>query len=233
MLRSLCELPGDFRIRLSSIETTEVTKDLISVMRDFPDRVVPHLHLCLQAGSDSVLRRMRRRWGTKRFLDRCRLLRESLRSPAFTTDIIAGFPGETDEEFEETLATCREAGFSKIHAFPFSARRGTPAAEMPNQIPGDVKSERVARLGKLEGELRHSYFKELIGQTVEVLVESSRTLVSGIGSTGKQPQLLRGTTCRYAPAEWMNDPGDNIKTGDLVRGQVVAADSTKVALEKL
>ncbi|MEO1614885.1 MAG: tRNA (N(6)-L-threonylcarbamoyladenosine(37)-C(2))-methylthiotransferase MtaB [Planctomycetota bacterium] len=228
LVRKLCELPGEFRIRLSSIEATEVTRSLIAVMQEYEHRVVPHLHLCLQAGSDSVLRRMRRRWGTKMFLDRCRLLRESLRHPAITTDIIAGFPGETEAEFEETLATCREAGFSKIHAFPFSARRGTPAAEMPNQLPGDVKNERVARLSELESELRRDYFQGLIGQSVELLVESTKTLVGGLGETSQQT-LLRGTTCRYAPAEWTTKGGAT-KTGDLVTAKVRDADAERILL---
>ena len=217
LMRKLCELPGQFRIRLSSIEATEVTRSLIGVMQDYPQRVVPHVHLCLQSGSDSVLRRMRRRWGTRHwFLDRCQLLRDALDRPAITTDIIAGFPGETEEEFEQTLETCRAAGFSKIHAFPFSARRGTPAAEMPGQLPGDLKSQRVQRLGELESELRRDYFQSLVGMDLEVLVESERNVtaisernvtaisernVTAIGESSNE-RLLRGTTCRYAPAEW-------------------------------
>ena len=174
LLRDLCELPGNFRIRLSSIEATEVTRELIAVMREYAHRIVPHLHLCLQSGSDSVLRRMRRRWGTRMFLDRCQLLREALDKPAITTDIIAGFPGETEEEFDQTLMTCREAGFSKIHAFPFSPRRGTPAAEMPDQIAKQVRSERVKRLTNLETELRSEYYQQLVGSKLELLVESSK-----------------------------------------------------------
>lgn len=204
LLRQLCLLPGDFRIRLSSIEATEVTRRLIDVMTEFPNRVAPHVHLCLQAGSDSVLRRMRRRWGTRMFLDRCRLLNEALHQPAITTDVIAGFPGETEAEFEQTLDTCRAAGFSKIHAFPFSARRGTPAADMPGQLPGDVKADRVNRLTELETELRGDYFASLVGQQVQMLVESEQTLVSLDGNQAPK-RLLRGTTCRYASAEWFTE----------------------------
>ncbi|MCC9600242.1 tRNA (N(6)-L-threonylcarbamoyladenosine(37)-C(2))-methylthiotransferase MtaB [Stieleria sp. JC731] len=225
LMRSLCELPGDFRIRLSSIEATEVTRSLIAVMNEYSDRVVPHLHLCLQAGSDSVLRRMRRRWGTKMFLDRCRLLRQSLVKPAITTDIIAGFPGETDEEFQQTLQTCREAGFSKIHAFPFSARRGTPAAEMPDQIPGDVKTERVRQLGELETELRRDYYHSLVGEEVQLLVESIRKLAS-IGQAGNQ-SVVRGTTCRYAAAEFLTEQ-NGIEAGQLIRAKVISADDDRV-----
>ena len=218
LVRDLCQLPGEFRIRLSSIEATEVTRELISVMAEYSHRVVPHLHICLQSGSDSVLRRMRRRWGTRMFLDRCRLLRQSLELPALTTDVITGFPGETEEEFEQTLQTCRAAGFSKIHAFPFSARRDTPAAEMPNQVPKTIRSQRVERLRELETELRRQYFDSLVGRKLQLLVESSRPLLdrdAALSSRSHNRQdaspgaasaiLLRGTTCRYAPAEVLID----------------------------
>jgi threonylcarbamoyladenosine tRNA methylthiotransferase MtaB len=219
LLRRLCELPGDFRIRLSSIEATELTRRLIDVMTEFPTRVVPHIHLCLQSGSDSVLRRMRRRWGTRMFLDRCRLLGEALNKPAITTDIIAGFPGETEAEFEQTLETCRSAGFSKIHAFPFSARRGTPAADMPNQLAGDLKNDRVRRLVELESELRRTYFDALVGEQVQVMVESRKQRVT-VGRDEPATHLFQGTTCRYAPARWVGD-SSAVQTGDLVQATVV------------
>ncbi|MCA9177702.1 MAG: tRNA (N(6)-L-threonylcarbamoyladenosine(37)-C(2))-methylthiotransferase MtaB [Planctomycetales bacterium] len=187
LLRELIQLPGDFRIRLSSIEATEVTHELIDVMSS--DKVCPHVHLCLQSGSDSVLRRMRRRWSVKTFLGRCELLRRMLDRPAITTDVIVGFPGETDEEFAETLATVNAAGFSKIHIFPFSARRGTPAAEMPQQIEKSVKSERGKQLAELEARLRGDYFASLVGVPQQVLWETERD-----GAT-------RGTSSRYAPVE--------------------------------
>ena len=103
LVQQIADLPGDFRIRLSSIEATEVTRELIDVMAAYPEKVCPHLHISMQSGSDAVLRRMRRRWGSQRFIDRCRLFQESLDRPAITTDIIVGFPGETDAEFAETL----------------------------------------------------------------------------------------------------------------------------------
>lgn len=219
LLRELCRLPANFRIRLSSIEATEVTRELIDVMADHADRVVPHLHLCLQSGSDSVLRRMRRRWGTRMFLDRCRLLREALDRPAFTTDVIAGFPGETEAEFAETLQTCRAAGFSKIHAFPFSARRGTPAASMPDQVPKSVRGERVERLGLLEAELRNDYFRSLLGRRLQLLVENA-------------DPILRGTTCRYAPAEAEPEPNPRANRS-VPPGTLVEIDVTRTDGEKL
>jgi threonylcarbamoyladenosine tRNA methylthiotransferase MtaB len=225
LLRQLCGLPGEFRIRLSSIEATEVTRELISVLSDNADRIVPHLHLCLQSGSDSVLRRMRRRWGTRMFLDRCRLLRDALDRPAITTDVIAGFPGETEAEFQQTLDTCAEAGFSKIHAFPFSPRRGTPAAEMSDQVPKSLRSERVGRLIELEAQLRQNYYQQLVGQRLQLLVESSRELVPFEGDRSTDPvpeRLLRGTTCRYAPAELIA-PAKLSQTSEEVAGDEVGA----------
>jgi threonylcarbamoyladenosine tRNA methylthiotransferase MtaB len=192
LVHSIVQLDGDFRVRLSSIEATEVTRELIAVMAEYPDRICPHLHICMQSGSDAVLRRMKRRWGTRRFIDRCHLVRESLDQPAFTTDVIVGFPGETDDEFEQTCQAVREVGFSKVHIFPFSARRGTPAAELPDQLPKQVKAERGKHLAEIESDLRRRYFESLIGKRLRVLVESP-----------DEDRLGRfvGTSCRYAPVE--------------------------------
>jgi threonylcarbamoyladenosine tRNA methylthiotransferase MtaB len=203
LVRRLAELPGAFRLRLSSIEATEVTRELIGVMADHPERIAPHLHICLQSGSDAVLRRMRRRWGTRLFLDRCRLVRESLDNPAITTDVIIGFPGESQADFQATLDTCRAADFSKIHSFPFSPRKGTPAAEMPDRISGDVQAERSHRLSELEAELRRQYFQSLVGHTERVLVE---------GPSETTPGRMVGTSGRYAPVELA---ADDVEVGSL------------------
>ena len=228
LLRDLCAIPGEFRIRLSSIEATEVTRELIATLKEFSGRIVPHLHLCLQSGSDAVLRRMRRRWGTRMFLDRCRLLRESLDNPAITTDVIVGFPGETEEEFQQTLDTCAAAGFSKIHVFPFSARRGTPAAEMPDQINKSLKAERVARLTELETKLRADYFRSLVGSRLQLLVETEKSLTA-INEASEQ-RLLAGTTCRYAPAELLTEHQDS-QAGDLIEVKVTGSDENRLQVE--
>jgi threonylcarbamoyladenosine tRNA methylthiotransferase MtaB len=192
LLYELARLPGEFRLRLSSIEATEVTRELIAVMAEYPERIAPHLHICLQSGSDAVLRRMRRRWGSRLFIDRCRLVRESLDNPAITTDIIVGFPGETEADFAATCRVARECGFSKIHIFPFSPRKGTPAAEMPDMVSAEVKAERCQQLANVERELREQYFRSLLGRALIVLVEGpSQTRVGG----------WAGTSCRYAPVE--------------------------------
>jgi threonylcarbamoyladenosine tRNA methylthiotransferase MtaB len=201
LVSRIAALPGDFRVRLSSIEATEVTRELVDVLTDGGDRVCPHLHISMQSGSDTVLARMRRRWGSRRFIDRCQLLKELLDRPAITTDIIVGFPGETDAEFAETIETSRAVGFSKIHIFPFSPRRGTPAATMPNQVPAHVQQERSRELAAVEAEMRDEYFNSLRGMRLRVLVESK-------GEAG-----WIGTACRYAPVE--------LQAHDSMAGQLI------------
>jgi threonylcarbamoyladenosine tRNA methylthiotransferase MtaB len=196
LLQRLMRLDEDFRVRMSSIEATEVTRELIDVMAAHPRRICPHLHVSMQSGSETVLRRMRRRWGARRFVDRCKLVRQTLVRPALSTDVIVGFPGETEAEFAETLAACEEVGFSKIHIFPFSPRRGTPAATMPLQVPPAVKQERVDRLTRLGETLRDRYYETLRGTRLDVLVEGQLPMVDA----GAEPAVA-GTACRYATVE--------------------------------
>ena len=192
LLQQLVALDGDFRfrIRLSSVEATEVTRELLDVMADHPDRICPHLHICLQSGSDRILRRMKRRGGHQRFLDRCRLAQQVLHKPALTTDVIVGFPGETEEDFQQTCRVVQEVGFSKVHVFPFSARRGTPAADLPDAVPAEVRADRGRRLAALAADTRRDYFASLIGEPLQVLLEAT---------VPDQPGSLVGTACRYAP----------------------------------
>jgi threonylcarbamoyladenosine tRNA methylthiotransferase MtaB len=197
LLEQLMRLDEPFRVRMSSIEATEVTRELIGVMAAHPERVCPHLHVSMQSGSETVLRRMRRRWGAKRFVDRCRLVQETLDRPALSTDVIVGFPGETEAEFAETLAVCEEVGFSKIHIFPFSPRKGTPAATLADQVPAEVKQERVTRLERLGEQLRDRYYQTLLGRRLDVLVEGD------VSSDASPPteRAVAGTACRYATVE--------------------------------
>ncbi len=192
LLRRIVQIPGEFRVRLSSIEATEVTRELISSMAEHSRQICPHLHISMQSGSDTVLRRMRRRWGVQRFIDRCRLFQQSLDQPALTTDIIVGFPGETEEEFQETCAVAESIGFSKVHIFPFSPRRTTAAAEMPSQVSAPIKADRVRRLAEVETRSRDRYFRALSGRELEVLVESP---------LADRPGWMIGTSCRYAPVQ--------------------------------
>jgi threonylcarbamoyladenosine tRNA methylthiotransferase MtaB len=189
LLDSLGDLPGEFRIRLSSLEAAEARDDLVSAMARHA-RVVPHLHLCLQSGSDRILARMKRRYRTRGFLERCARLQQALDRPAFTTDIIVGFPGETEADFQETLRVAREAGFAKIHVFSYSPRVGTAAAELPDAVPPPTIAERRERLRELERELARAYGQSLIGRRLEVLVE---------GADPRRPGSVVGTSCRYVP----------------------------------
>jgi threonylcarbamoyladenosine tRNA methylthiotransferase MtaB len=189
LLRALDALPGNFRIRLSSLEASEVRGEFVDALADSV-RVCPHLHLCLQSGSDSILASMKRRYRVAGFLERCRRLRSTLDLPAFTTDVIVGFPGETHADFEATCDVVREVGFSRIHIFSFSPRRGTPAAELTDTVPPALVAERRERLLRLERELMEQYYRKLVGRRLDVLVE---------GTDPKRPGNVIGTSCRYAP----------------------------------
>ena len=170
LFEKLDRIPGNWRMRLSSIEAVEVNDEFIRAAANC-EHLCPQFHPSLQSGSESVLRRMRRRYSMAKFLEKIEQMREQLDNPAFTTDVIVGFPGETDAEFEETLAACRKARFMKIHVFPFSARKGTPAADFDNQIKPEVRKERCRILADLERELAEDCYKTLIGSDLEVLVE--------------------------------------------------------------
>jgi threonylcarbamoyladenosine tRNA methylthiotransferase MtaB len=219
LVRDLARLPGQFRLRLSSIEATEVTRELLSVMAEYPERIAPHLHICLQSGSDAVLRRMRRRWGSRLFVDRCRLVRQALDNPAITTDVIVGFPDETEADFDATCRVARDCGFFKIHVFPFSPRKGTPAAQMPSMVAPALKSDRCQRLIELEQELRESYLRSLVGRELTVLPE---------GRCERDASRLAGISCRYVPIEFA---AGNHEPGALVRVKASRISSCGTRLE--
>jgi threonylcarbamoyladenosine tRNA methylthiotransferase MtaB len=189
LIDRLDQLPGEFRIRLSSLEAAEVRGEFVDALAR-SRRTCPHLHLCLQSGSDRILALMKRRYRVAGFLERCRRLRAALDRPAFTTDVIVGFPGETEEDFEATCRVVEEAGFSKIHIFTYSPRKGTPAALLPDQVPAEVKAQRRERLLALERKLAQAYYQSLLGSRLDVLVE---------GSDSERPGHVRGTACRYVP----------------------------------
>ncbi len=173
-------------------------------MADRPDRVCPHLHVSLQSGSDTVLKRMNRRYTAREFLDRCQQIRRRLDRPALTTDAMVGFPGKTEADFAATRRLVEEAGFSKVHVFRFSPRQGTPAADMPEQVTESVKRRRAAELTALAARLRTRYLEGLVGRQLQVLVERP---------SADRPGVLLGTSARYAPVEL---PGGEELIGRLV-----------------
>lgn len=167
----VAQVPQLPRLRISSIEASQVTDHLIDVMKA-SRVVVDHLHMPIQSGSDTILKAMKRKYGVAFFKDRVRYLREQFPSIAITTDVIVGFPGETDELFQETVDFIREVQFSALHVFPYSIRRGTLAATMKQQVDSEVKKARVETLLNLSVTLEQRYAQSMIGKPLELLVES-------------------------------------------------------------
>lgn len=182
-----CDQSGVRRIRLGSLEPVIVTEEFADGLAGI-GKVCPQFHLALQSGSDSVLRRMRRRYTAEEFRRSARILRAAFPGCALTTDVICGFPGETEAEFEETVSFCREIGFARMHVFPYSARQGTPAAAMPDQVPRAIREDRARRLIAVGNELALAYRRGWIGRTAEVLSEET-----------DENGLTRGYTAEYIP----------------------------------
>ena len=172
LAEAVCAAAGSMRVRLGSLEPRVVDEDFCRRLSAF-DNLCPQFHLSLQSGSDTVLQRMRRKYDTARYLQSVRLLRQWFPGCSVTTDLIVGFPGETEAELEESLAFARECGFAAMHVFPYSRRPGTPADAMPNQVPKAVKAERAARASAVAEELRRQYDTALLGSVQEVLFEQT------------------------------------------------------------
>lgn len=160
------------RLRLGSLESVEVEPQLLELMEQ-DKRLCRQLHLPLQAGCDTTLARMHRPYDTRRFAELLGDIRKRIPDIAITTDIIAGFPGETEDEFMSTLAFAENCGFSKMHIFPYSKRKGTPAEKMPNQIPETVKQKRCAQLAELDHKQQQSFLGQCVGSEAEVLFEQT------------------------------------------------------------
>ena len=184
-IRAAAEAPGIRRIRLGSLEPVIATDEFVTELSKI-NKLCPQFHLSLQSGSDRVLKSMRRRYTALEYLAAARRLQAAFPGCALTTDVITGFPGETEEEFGETLNFCREAGFARIHVFPYSRREGTPAASMDGQLPKAVKEERARRLIALGEELAENYRQSLLGTVQDVLFEEE----SADGASGYTPQYV-------------------------------------------
>ncbi|WP_246940490.1 tRNA (N(6)-L-threonylcarbamoyladenosine(37)-C(2))-methylthiotransferase MtaB [Bacillus pinisoli] len=171
LLRDLEEqVDGLKRIRISSIEASQITDEVIDVL-NHSTKIVRHLHIPLQSGSDTVLKRMRRKYTMEFFGERLARLREALPGLAITSDVIVGFPGETEDEFMETYHFIKENGFSELHVFPYSKRTGTPAARMDDQVDEEIKNERVHRLIALSDQLAKEYASQFEDEILEVIPE--------------------------------------------------------------
>jgi threonylcarbamoyladenosine tRNA methylthiotransferase MtaB len=209
LVRRIASLEGLWRVRLSSLEPADMTQELLAVCRDTP-RVAPPFHLPLQSGSAAVLGRMNRQYSPEQYVRTVDAIREAFDCPAITTDIIAGFPGESDAGFAEALAVARHCGFAKIHAFPFSLVAVTSAWAFRHQAPPrDVVKRRMAELAELETELAAAYRRKLVGRTLEALVENAAP---------GHPDERQAMTDRYRTVFFEA----NVKTqgGDIVRLEV-------------
>ena len=182
LLKRIVKINGLERLRISSIEITELNDEFFEVLKDNPI-IVSHLHIPLQAGSDTVLQAMNRKYLTNYFENKVKKIREIRPDISLTTDVIVGFPGETEEEFQETLDFVSKIKFTKVHVFPYSRRKGTKADTMPNQIPENIKKERVKRLIDLSNKLEKEYLDLFLNKEVEVLIEEEYPDYS-LGHTG-------------------------------------------------
>lgn len=182
LLKRIVKIEGLERLRISSIEITELNDEFLNVLKN-NSVIVSHLHIPLQAGSDKILTLMNRKYLTPYFLDKVEKIREIRPDISLTTDVIVGFPKETEEDFLDTINFCKKIKFTKIHVFPYSRRKGTKADLMDGQIPENIKKERVKRLIDVSNNLEKEYLDSFISKTVSVLIEENKDGYS-IGHTG-------------------------------------------------
>ncbi len=206
LMTSLDKIPGLQRMRLGSLEPRVVTWEFARTLADLRT-ICPHFHLSLQSGSDGVLRRMNRRYTGSEYREVCRRLRACFDNPAITTDVIVGFPGETEEEFKETVDFVKDIHFYEMHIFKYSRREGTRAAGMDCQTEEAVKSARSDRLLRIGADMSLEYRKSFLGQRREVLMEE-KTVLDGV-------PYLTGHTREYVKAAVLWDEG---KQGQMVTG---------------
>ncbi len=180
MLAKVLEVPGDFRVRISSLEPDGFGDHFVELFKN--PKLMPHLHLCLQSGSDKTLLRMRRMYDVQQFRKTISQFRAVYPEFNFTTDIIVGFPGETNEEFQETLDAVAEFNFSHVHTFKYSVRKGTRAERLENHIPEKIKTERSAQIRELSEENKKQYLNSFIGKSQNVLIEKiTQGIANGYG----------------------------------------------------
>ena len=184
LIEGVCHSAPSCRVRLGSLEPRTITEDFCTRAAKL-DNLCPHFHLSMQSGCDATLSRMNRKYTSARFYESISLLRQHFDAPAITTDMIVGFPGETEDEFAQTLNFIQKCQFSSMHIFPYSKRPDTPAAKMPDQIPSSVKEERAKQAAQIAAQMELDYLSQFVGQRLEVIFEEQRD------------GLWRGYTTRY------------------------------------
>ena len=190
LVEQICNIPNLYRLRISSIEESEIDDKFLSLLAKYPC-IADHLHIPLQSGSKTVLKRMCRKYNIEDYINKVNKITKNRPNISLTTDVIVGFPGETEEEFEETYNFIKKVNFSELHVFPFSAREGTKAYSMPDQVKPEVKAERVKKLIALSEQLHKNYLNKFKGQELEVILEERN----------KTTGLLSGFTSNYLKLE--------------------------------
>ncbi|WP_027088270.1 tRNA (N(6)-L-threonylcarbamoyladenosine(37)-C(2))-methylthiotransferase MtaB [Cohnella panacarvi] len=198
LLKDLDRIDGLERIRISSIEASQIDDEMIAVLNGSP-KMCRHLHIPLQAGDDAILKRMRRKYTTAEFAEKIRRIHEAMPGVAITTDVIVGFPGETEEQFENGYRFMERMKFAEMHVFPYSKRTGTPAARMEDQVDEEVKHERVHKLIDLSERMQAAYGREWVGKALDVIPEREAKGREGQG-------LVSGYTDNYIQVVLNGDP---------------------------
>lgn len=219
LLKKIDAIPGLERLRLGSLEPKSMTPEFINGLKELK-HLCPHFHLSLQSGSDTVLRRMNRKYTTEEYEDRVKALRAEFPDMSLTTDIITGFPEETEAEFEETIEYAKKLKFAKIHVFPYSVREGTKAADMP-QIDMSIRKARAKRLIEVSSKLEAEFAASMIGKEAEILIEKIED---------KDGRLTaEGYTANYIRA-FLDVSSRDLKRGDIIRGVVTGSENETCTL---
>ena len=217
LLKKIDSIEGLQRLRLGSLEPKSMTPEFISGLKELK-HLCPHFHLSLQSGSDTVLKRMNRKYTTAEYEDRVKALRAEFPDMSLTTDIITGFPEETEEEFAETIEYAKKLGFAKIHVFPYSEREGTKAADMP-QMDMSIRKARAKRLIEVSDELASEFASSMTGKETEILIEKIEEKDGRIVAEGYTGNYVRA----FAEVE-----KDKFSRGDIVKGTVVRAEKENI-----
>ncbi|MBR3462888.1 MAG: tRNA (N(6)-L-threonylcarbamoyladenosine(37)-C(2))-methylthiotransferase MtaB [Clostridiales bacterium] len=214
VIKKIDQVPGIERLRLGSLEPKSMTPEFITGLKELK-HLCPHFHMSLQSGSDTVLRRMNRKYTTSEYEDRVNALRSEFPDMSLTTDIITGFPGETEEEFEETIAFAERLKFAKIHVFPYSEREGTKAASMP-QMDMSIRKSRAKRLIEVSDKLAAEFASSMTGREAEILVEKITEKDGQLTAEGYTANYIR----TFAALE-----GRNISKGEFVKGVITGSEN--------
>ncbi len=220
LIEAVCQAAGEVRVRLGSLEPRIIDEAFCALNRH--KNLCPHFHLSMQSGSDTVLSRMRRKYDTARYYESVAMLKEAFPGCAVTTDMIVGFPGETEEEFAESLRFIRRCGFAAMHIFPYSRRPGTPADKMPGQLGNAVKEARSAAAIAQAGEMNRAFREAMIGTVQQVLFEEIGEEASEIGDQKSDMPVGTSTACPPSPARsaalWTGHAPNSIRVYALGEG---------------